>query len=198
MAISSDSHAALRERFGDAVLFRGDAGYDEARRVWNGVIDRHPAVIVRCSTTDDVVAALAYAREHGLAIAVRGGGHNVAGTAVNDGGIVIDLSPMREVRVDLERGTATAQGGATWGDVDRATHAARPRRPRRRRLGDRHRRALARRRLLAPAPARRHDDRQPRLGRGRARRRQRRPRERGRARRTCSGRCAAGARRSAS
>jgi FAD/FMN-containing dehydrogenase len=121
MAIYSDSHAALRARFGDAVLFRGDAGYDEARRVWNGVIDRHPAVIARCATTDHVVAALAYAREHRLAIAVRGGGHNVAGTAVNDGGIVIDLSPMREVTVDTERGTATAQGGATWGDVDRAT-----------------------------------------------------------------------------
>jgi FAD/FMN-containing dehydrogenase len=121
MAIYSDSHAALRERFGGAVLFRGDAGYDEARRVWNGVIDRHPAVIARCSTTDEVVAALAYAREHGLAIAVRGGGHNVAGTAVNDGGIVIDLSAMHDVTVDVERGTATARGGATWGDVDRAT-----------------------------------------------------------------------------
>ena len=121
MAIYSDSEAALRGRFGESVLFEGDAGYDEARSVWNGVIDRHPAVIVRCSTTDEVVAALAYAREKRLAIAVRGGGHNVAGTAVNDGGIVIDLSPMRDVSVDLDRGTASAQGGATWGDVDRAT-----------------------------------------------------------------------------
>jgi FAD/FMN-containing dehydrogenase len=121
MAISFDPHAALRERFGAAVLFRGDPGYDEARRVWNGVIDRHPAVIVRCSTTDEVAAALSHAREHRLAVAVRGGGHNVAGTAVNDEGLVIDLSPMRAVRVDPERGTATAQGGATWGDVDRAT-----------------------------------------------------------------------------
>jgi FAD/FMN-containing dehydrogenase len=121
MAISSDSHAALRGRFGDAVLFRGDAGYDEARRVWNGVIDKHPAVIARCSSTDDVIAALAYAREQGLAIAVRGGGHNVAGTAVNDGGMVIDLSSMNAVAVDLSLGTATAQAGATWGDVDRAT-----------------------------------------------------------------------------
>jgi FAD/FMN-containing dehydrogenase len=121
MAIYSDSHAALRERFGGAVLFRGDPGYDEARRVWNGVIDRHPAVIARCSTSDEVVAALAYARDHGLAVAVRGGGHNVAGTAVNDGGIVIDLSPMRDVTVDPGRATVTARGGATWGDVDRAT-----------------------------------------------------------------------------
>jgi FAD/FMN-containing dehydrogenase len=121
MALSSDSPAGLRERLGSRVLLRGDTGYDEARRVWNGVIDKHPAVIARCSTTDEVVAALAYAREQRLPIAIRGGGHNVAGTAVNDGGIVIDLSPMREVGVDLDRGTATAQGGATWGDVDRAT-----------------------------------------------------------------------------
>jgi FAD/FMN-containing dehydrogenase len=117
MAITTAPDAALRER----LLFGGDAGYDEARRVWNGTIDRHPAVIARCTSTDDVVAAVAYAREQGLAIAIRGGGHNVAGTAVNDGGIVIDLSPMREVGVDVRGGTATAQGGATWGDVDRAT-----------------------------------------------------------------------------
>ena len=121
MAIYSDSHAALRVRFGDAVIVRGDSGYDEARSVWNGAIDRSPAVIVRCSTTDEVVAAIDYARKHGLAIAVRGGGHNVAGSAVNDDGLVIELSPMRGVDVDVERGTARVQGGATWGDVDRAT-----------------------------------------------------------------------------
>jgi FAD/FMN-containing dehydrogenase len=121
MAIYSDSVSALRDRFGSAALFPGDPGYDDARRVWNGVIDRHPAVIVRVSTADEVVAAIAYAREHRLAIAVRGGGHNVAGSAVNDGGLVIDLSPMRAVRADPARGTVTAQGGATWGDVDRAT-----------------------------------------------------------------------------
>src|SRR5687768_17287328 len=121
MDITSPSASSLRQRFGDAVLFRGDAGYDDARRVWNGVIDRRPAVIVSCSSTDDVIAAIAYARERGLVIAVRGGGHNVAGTAVNDDGIVIDVSPMQDVTVDLERGTACVQGGATWGDVDRAT-----------------------------------------------------------------------------
>src|SRR3712207_7495062 len=98
MAISPDTQAGLRGRFGDAVLFRGDAGYDDARRVWNGAIDRHPAVIARCATTGDVIAALAYARERGLPIAVRGGGHNVAGTAVNDGGMVIDLAPLHAVR----------------------------------------------------------------------------------------------------
>ena len=121
MATTSTSRVSLRQRFGDAVLFRGDAGYDDARRVWNGVIDRHPAVIASCSSTADVIAAIAYARDHRLAIAVRGGGHNVAGTAVNDDGIVIDVSAMQDVSVDLERGTASVQGGATWGHVDRAT-----------------------------------------------------------------------------
>jgi len=121
MAISTDSHAALRERFGDAVVFPGDAGYDDARRVWNGVIDRHPAVVARCASTDEVVAALAYAREHDLAIAIRGGGHNVAGTAVVDDGLVIDLSAMRAVRIDSSGRTVHVQGGATWADVDRVT-----------------------------------------------------------------------------
>src|SRR5688500_10419899 len=97
MAISTATDAALRER----LLFRGDSGYDDARRGWNGTIDRHPAVIARCESTDDVVAALAYARQQGLAIAIRGGGHNVAGTAVNDGGIVIDLSQMNDVEADV-------------------------------------------------------------------------------------------------
>jgi FAD/FMN-containing dehydrogenase len=121
MAISFDPRAVLRDRFRSAAIFRGDMGYDEARSVWNGAIDRHPAVIVRCSTTDEVAAAIAYAREQSLAIAVRGGGHNVAGSAVNDDGLVIDLSPMRGVDIDIPRGTVTVQGGSTWGDVDRAT-----------------------------------------------------------------------------
>ena len=103
------------------VIRPGDHDYDEARRVWNGMIDRHPALIARCADVTDVVAAVHHAREHDLPLAVRGGGHNVSGTAVCDDGIVIDLSPMREVRVDPERRTVWAQGGCTWGDVDRAT-----------------------------------------------------------------------------
>ena len=100
-----------------------DAEYDIARAVWNGAIDRHPLLIARCSTTADVVSAVRFARQHDLEIAVRGGGHNVAGTAVCDDGIVIDLSAMRGVRVDPKRRTARVQGGALWGDVDQKTQS---------------------------------------------------------------------------
>jgi FAD/FMN-containing dehydrogenase len=99
------------------------ADYDTARAVWNGAIDRCPRLIARCRGAADVVAAVRHARRHDLEIAVRGGGHNVAGTAVCDGGMVIDLSGMREVQVDPGRATALVQGGALWGDVDRRTQA---------------------------------------------------------------------------
>jgi hypothetical protein len=99
------------------------AEYDSARAVWNGAIDRRPRLIARCIGTADVVAAVRFAREHDLEIAIRGGGHNVAGTAVCDGGIVIDLSAMRAVRVDPAGRRAWVQGGALWGDVDRETQA---------------------------------------------------------------------------
>src|SRR5437763_4315193 len=98
-------------------------GYDDARRVHNWMIDKRPAVIVRCRVVDDVVAALAIARQNGLEVSVRGGGHNVAGTAVTDGGVMIDLSPMRDVEVDAAGRRARAGGGATWGELDRATQA---------------------------------------------------------------------------
>jgi FAD/FMN-containing dehydrogenase len=103
------------------LMLPGRAGYHTARRVWNGMIDRHPAGIARCAGVADVVATVRFAREHGLEIAVRGGGHNVAGTAVCDGGIVIDLSAMRAVLVDAADATAWVQGGALWGDVDHET-----------------------------------------------------------------------------
>jgi FAD/FMN-containing dehydrogenase len=103
------------------VLAPGDAGYDEARAVHNGLIDKRPALIVRCRGTEDVVAALAFARRAGLEVSVRGGGHNVGGRAVTEGGVMIDLAEMRAITVDPERSTATAQGGATWGELNDAT-----------------------------------------------------------------------------
>ncbi|GAA1181646.1 FAD-binding oxidoreductase [Pseudonocardia alaniniphila] len=99
------------------------AGYDAARAVWNGAVDRRPRLIARCSGTSDVAAAVRFARDHDLEIAVRGGGHNVAGTAVCDGGIVVDLSAMRAVWVDPTGRTARVQGGALWGDVDHETQS---------------------------------------------------------------------------
>jgi len=121
----SDIDAAAIESFAQrlrgGLLRPGDAGYGETRRVWNGTIDRRPALIARCRGTADVVDAVSFAREHELLVSVRGGGHNVAGTAVCDGGLMIDLSLMRGVYVDPHARTARVQGGATWGDVDRET-----------------------------------------------------------------------------
>ena len=109
--------------FRGEVIAPDDDGYEGARAVWNGTVDRRPALIARCSGTADVVAAVRFAREHDLEIAVRGGGHNVAGTALCDDGIVIDLSTMSAVTVDPVERVAIVQGGALWGDVDHETQA---------------------------------------------------------------------------
>ena len=105
-----------------AVVRPEDAEYESARRVYNADIDRRPLLIVQCAGAADVVHCVNYARENKLLIAVRGGGHSAPGFGTCDGGIVIDLSRMRSVRVDPERRTAEVEGGCTWGDVDRATH----------------------------------------------------------------------------
>src|SRR3954469_8239278 len=94
------------------ILRPGEPGYDEARRVWNAMVDRRPALIARCHETADVVAAVALARREGLDVGVRCGGHSVAGHAVPEGGLMIDLSPMGGVRVAPERQRAWVQGGA--------------------------------------------------------------------------------------
>jgi FAD/FMN-containing dehydrogenase len=103
------------------VLRAGDEEYDSARRVWNGMIDKRPAIIVQCTGTADVVAAVGFAREHDFPIAVRGGGHNVAGNAVCDDGVVVDLALMKGIQVDPANRRVRVQGGATWGDVDHET-----------------------------------------------------------------------------
>jgi len=100
-----------------------DEAYEQARRVWNGAVDRRPALVARCSGVVDVVRAVEFAREHGLSTAVRGGAHSVAGFGTCDGGIVIDLSRMRGIRLDLVQRTARVEAGATWGDLDHETQA---------------------------------------------------------------------------
>ncbi len=121
MTTEARSSDALRAQIVGSVLSPSDGGYEDARRVHNGLIDRRPALVARCSGTADVQAAVRFGRERGLEIAVRGGGHNVAGNAVCDGGLVIDLSAMRGVHVDPRARRARAQGGATWGDYNRET-----------------------------------------------------------------------------
>ena len=108
-------------RFRGALLRPGEEGYEEARRVWNGAIDRRPALIARCAGADDVLEAVRFARERDLAVSVRGGGHAVAGHAVVDGGLMIDLSLMKAVRVDPAARVARAAGGVLLGELDRAT-----------------------------------------------------------------------------
>lgn len=113
----------LTDSVSGEVLVAGDDGYDDARAVWNGMIDRRPAVILRCAEPSDVVAAVDFARDHDIELSARGGGHNVAGRAVVEDGLMIDLSPMNEVRVDADLRRAYVQPGARWADVDRATQA---------------------------------------------------------------------------
>ncbi|HEX9696457.1 MAG TPA: FAD-binding oxidoreductase [Actinomycetota bacterium] len=112
----------LRGRVKGTVIASSDPGYDDARKVHNGMIDRKPLAVVQCAGTPDVVAAVNYAREAGLDLSVRGGGHSVPGFGTNDGGIVIDLSKMTAVTVDPAARTARAQGGCTWGVFNDATH----------------------------------------------------------------------------
>src|SRR5262245_481747 len=118
-----DAVATLREHLRGRLVSPDDTRYDTARKVWNGRIDRRPSLIAFCEDERDVVVALRFAREHELLVAVRGGGHSCAGTAVCDDGLVIDLSLMKAIGVDAAARTAQAQGGVLWGELDRATQA---------------------------------------------------------------------------
>jgi FAD/FMN-containing dehydrogenase len=111
----------LRARLRGSLVLPGDAGYDEARSVWNAMIDRRPALILRCLGVADVAASVSFAREHGLVLSVKGGGHNISGLAVFDQGVMLDMSLMRGVWVDPATRTAHAQAGCLLGDVDRET-----------------------------------------------------------------------------
>ena len=158
MSVALDAAAVsdLAGKGSGPVLTPDDAGYDEARRVHNGLIDRRPAVIARCHGAADIAAALALAREAGLEVSVRGGGHNVAGRAVLDGALMIDLSLMKAVDVDPDAQDRLARRAACSGaSSTRGDRGARPRHHRRRDLDDRDRRAHARRRArLADGEAR--------------------------------------------
>jgi hypothetical protein len=115
--------ALLRQLIRGEVVAPGDAAYDQARRVWNGMIDRRPGAVVYCAGSDDVVAAVKFARSRSLLVAVRAGGHNIGGASVCDGGLVIDLSRMKQIEVDPIKRTARAQAGLNLGEFDAATQA---------------------------------------------------------------------------
>lgn len=121
--IDAGAIGAFRDSMRGEVLSPREHGYDAARTVWNAMIDRRPALIARCAGVADVIAAVGFAREQGLLVSVKGGGHSVAGMAVSEGGLMIDLSPMNGIEVDAARQTARAGGGTTWGAFDRETQA---------------------------------------------------------------------------
>ena len=120
-SVSSDIVKALKADFRGEVILPGDKNYDHMRKAWNGMIDRHPAMIAKCAGTSDIMKAVKFARENGLVVSVKGGGHNVAGNAVCDSGLMIDLSGMKSVRVDPARHTVRAEPGVTWRQFDLET-----------------------------------------------------------------------------
>jgi FAD/FMN-containing dehydrogenase len=123
MTASASAIEHFKSGVSGSVLRPVDDGYEGARRIWNAMVDKRPALIARCRAVSDIVSSVHFARDHALPLSVRGGGHNVAGNAVCDDGLMIDLSLMRGIRVSAEKRTASAEAGCTWRDFDRATQA---------------------------------------------------------------------------
>src|SRR3989440_1400358 len=123
VALEETAVQELVSRMRGELIRAGDAGYEQAARVYNGMIEKRPALIAHCRDVADVMAAVNFAREHELALAVRGGGHSGPGLGTCDDGLVIDLSGMKGIHVDPSARTARVEGGCTWGEVDHATHA---------------------------------------------------------------------------
>lgn len=121
VALDDAAIEGLQGRFQGEIIRQSDSGYDAARSIWNAMIDKYPALIARCTSSDDVNEAVNFARETGMLLSVRGSGHNVAGSAVCDGGLMIDLSLMKDIQVDPDRSTAKAQPGVVFGEMDKAT-----------------------------------------------------------------------------
>ena len=121
--LSENSIKELKTNLRGGLIEPGDQAYDEARKVYNGMIHKRPRLIARCADAADVIESVNFAREHDLLLAVRGGGHNAGGLGICDDGLVIDLAPIKYARVDPAARTVTVGGGCTWGDVDHATHA---------------------------------------------------------------------------
>jgi FAD/FMN-containing dehydrogenase len=121
--MNSEVIGKLRQRFRGEIISPSDPGYDAARKVYNAMIEKRPALIARCTDVSDVMAAVEFSRENDLLTAIRGGGHNVGGLGSCDGGLVVDLSRMKGIRVDPKARTVRVEGGCVWGDVDHATHA---------------------------------------------------------------------------
>jgi FAD/FMN-containing dehydrogenase len=124
IAIARADIKEFRASLRGQLLLAGNEGYEQARKIWNGVFDRHPALIARCADSADVVKAVNFARTHGVLTAVRGGGHSISGQSSCEGGLMIDLAPMKEIRVDAAKMSARAQAGVLLGDFDRESQAA--------------------------------------------------------------------------
>ena len=122
-ALDQEAVHDLQATLSGTLSSRHDEDYDNARKVWNGMIDKYPALIVRCMDATNVIAAITFAREQDLAVAVRSGGHSFAGHSTTDGGMLIDLSPMKAITIDRRRRIARIEPGLTWGEVARAAHA---------------------------------------------------------------------------